>query len=195
MAKLHAKMTLQQFETGYWYAVELKEFAKSLGVKGFSRLRKDQLEALIRLTLQGESVIQAETKPRSSQNADKLALDHAVENYVSNRATKDFILAQAQTRHPALPSKSGRWYWLNRWREQQIEDGLAITYADLVEQMVKLCLVGGRLPQIPSARFNNFISDFLAAGAGNREEACLAWDALKQQKLPKTFDAWQRSQR
>lgn len=194
MAELHAGMTLQQFESGYWYAVELKAFAKTLGVKGFSRVRKDQLEDLIRLALEGKSVELITTKPHSIQSADKLALEQPVANYVSNKATKDFILFQAQMQHPALPAKSGRWYWLNRWREQQIEQGIAITYGDLVEQMVELCNSQGRLPQIPSARFNNFISDFLATGVGNREDACLAWKELKQQKTPKTFDAWQQSQ-
>ena len=195
MAALHADMTLQQFESGYWYAVELKAFAKTLGVKGASRLRKDQLEELVRLALEGKPVEQIATRPRAIQRADKLALEQPVAHYISNKATKDFILAQAQKQHPALPAKSGRWYWLNRWREQQIGQGIAMTYGDLVEQMIALCTSQGRLPQIPSARFNNFISDFLAAGEGSREEACLAWEELKQQKHPKTFDAWQQSRR
>lgn len=114
MAKLHPGVTLQQFDTGYWYAIELKEFAKALGVMGSSRLRKDQLEELIRFKLQGKPVEQTVTKPRDRQCADKLAVKHPVTNYVSNKATKDFILSQAQERHPSLPEKSGRWYWLNR---------------------------------------------------------------------------------
>lgn len=164
-------------------------------MKGISRLRKDQLEELIRLALEGNSVEPISTEPRSLLRADELALEQPVANYASNKASKDLMLLQAQKRHPALLAKPGRWYWLNRWREQQIEHGIVITYGVLVEQMLELSTTQGRLPQIPSARFNNFISDFLAAVECSREEASFAWEELKQQKLPKTFDAWQQSQR
>ena len=44
-------MTLDEFDTGYWYALELKRSAKDLGASVSSRMRKDELEAAIRLYL------------------------------------------------------------------------------------------------------------------------------------------------
>ena len=39
-------MTLAQFENGYWYLDEIKNFAKEIGVRLVSRLRKDELWCL-----------------------------------------------------------------------------------------------------------------------------------------------------
>ena len=41
-------MTLAQFNNGYWYAAELKSFAKSIGITFTNRLRKDELEHYIK---------------------------------------------------------------------------------------------------------------------------------------------------
>src|SRR5258705_3802466 len=46
--KLSKSMTEQQFENGYWYAVEIKAFADEIGIPSASRLRKDELEKLIK---------------------------------------------------------------------------------------------------------------------------------------------------
>lgn len=189
--KLSVNMTCEAFDAGYWYALELKAFARELGIKGASKYRKDQLEALIRQQLVGDQSASLPAKPaKPPVEADSLALDSPVKYYVSNKATKQFILQQAEILHPQLPAKSGRWYWLNRWREQQLEQNHPITYADLVQQMLHLCLQPGRLPQIPSARFNNFISDYLAAGEGTREQAMAAWQQLKKADTAKTYAAW-----
>ena len=45
---LSRSMTLDEFDTGYWYALALKRFAKELGIGGSSWMRKDELEAAIR---------------------------------------------------------------------------------------------------------------------------------------------------
>ena len=89
-----------------------------------------------------------------------------------------------------LPKKSGVWYWTNRWREEQLEKKRKITYLDLVQHFVQLSTQEGRLPQIPSARFNNFITDFLAANEGSRDEAKAEWEKLKSLGIPKTYIAW-----
>ena len=41
-------MTEEQFDNGYWYAVEIKAFADDLGIPAASMLRKDELEELIK---------------------------------------------------------------------------------------------------------------------------------------------------
>ncbi|MCB1168581.1 MAG: Rho termination factor N-terminal domain-containing protein, partial [Leptospiraceae bacterium] len=46
--KLTRTMTEAQFDNGYWFATEIKAFAKELGIPNSSRLRKDELENLIR---------------------------------------------------------------------------------------------------------------------------------------------------
>jgi hypothetical protein len=53
-----------------------------------------------------------------------------------------------------------------------------------------------RLPQIPSARMNNFFTDFRAdpANAGrSRTEMMTAWNALKLAKGPKTYAFYKSS--
>ncbi|MEL7313296.1 MAG: hypothetical protein AAFN07_17405, partial [Pseudomonadota bacterium] len=180
------------FDNGYWYAADLKRFATELGFPGVSRLRKDQLEGLIRGYLESGELPKARRRRVGKvlrKDPDVLSLQSRIVHYVSNKATKSFIKSEAAKIHGSVPSKSGAWYWLNRWREENVAHG--ITYADLVNHYIKLCSEPGRLPQIPSARMNNFVSDFLAANAGTRQEAMEAWEDLKDMKVPKTFKAWQ----
>ena len=46
--KLSTATTLTQFDNGYWYATELKEFAKTIGIPSANKLRKDELAAGVR---------------------------------------------------------------------------------------------------------------------------------------------------
>ena len=50
--KLSMSMTWAQFDNGYWYATELKEFAETIGIPSASKLRKDELERAIKVFLQ-----------------------------------------------------------------------------------------------------------------------------------------------
>jgi hypothetical protein len=43
-AGLTETMTEAEFENGYWYATELREFAAKIGIPSASKLRKDELE-------------------------------------------------------------------------------------------------------------------------------------------------------
>ncbi len=49
-------MTVAQFDNGYWYAAEIKQFAKAIGIPSASKLRKDELEKAIKLFLQTKKV-------------------------------------------------------------------------------------------------------------------------------------------
>lgn len=188
---LHKVKTVDEFESGYWYASELKQFAKEIGVKNSSKLRKDQLEEVIKGFIQSGCVLAKHTKAAAKkEKSDKLALKEHIQYYISNKETKAFIKAEALKLCPDLPKKSGVWYWINRWREQQLEKKYTVTYLDLVQHFVMLSTQEGRLPQIPSARFNNFITDFLAANEGSREDAKAAWEQLKSINIPKTYTAW-----
>ena len=44
---LSPTMTLRDFENGYWYLDQLKNFAERIGVPAAKRLRKDELERAI----------------------------------------------------------------------------------------------------------------------------------------------------
>lgn len=46
--KLTDNITEEAFDKGYWYADEIKVFAKKIGIVNSSKLRKDELEELIK---------------------------------------------------------------------------------------------------------------------------------------------------
>jgi len=41
--ELSATMTLREFENGYWYRKQLKDFAQRIGIPAAAELRKDEL--------------------------------------------------------------------------------------------------------------------------------------------------------
>ncbi len=197
MAKLHENMSREAFENGYFYAADLRRFAKSLGI-AVGNLKKDEIELHIKARLFGYSGVLPVAVPnrRDNTSRDLLRLDSRVVNYVDDRKTKGFLLKRVESKYGPLPDKSGQWYGLNSWRKAQLAKQERITYADLVEQLASLKRRKGRLPQIPAARLNNFISDFIAdpenAGKG-REQALEAWNELKQSNSHKTYIAYKKA--
>ena len=195
--KLSKSMTEEQFDNGYWYAIEVKAFADEIGIPLASRLRKDELEELIKHFLRtGEA--KGPTRRKLSRSGVRdiergLSLKLPVVNYTSNKETKDFLVKEALKIAPNLKLKSGARYRLNRWREEQIDKGIKITYEDLVKQYVQLNQLEGSFPQAPSGRYINFISDFLAAERNaTRDEAISAWGQLKRLDIPKNYRAWKK---
>ena len=59
-------MTEEQFDNGYWYAVEIKAFADEIGIPLASKLRKDELEKLLKHFLRT-----GEVKSPARQNLSK----------------------------------------------------------------------------------------------------------------------------
>ena len=195
--KLSRSMTAEQFDNGYWYALELKAFADEIGIRFASRLRKDELEELIKHFLRtGEAKGPTRKKLSISGVRDierGLSLKLPVVNYTSNKETKDFIVKEAVKMAPDLKRKSGARYRLNRWREEQVDKGIKITYEDLVKQYVRLNRMEGSFPQAPSGRYINFLSDFLAAEKNaTREQAVKAWGQLKKLEIPKDYRSWKK---
>jgi len=188
-------MTPEQFENGYWYATELKRFADAIGIPSASKLRKDELEKSIATFLRTGKA-RVPTKRSLSRvgikDVDKgLSLDLPIENYTSNKTTKSFIEREALKIAPTLKRKSGARYRLNRWREEQLTSGKAITYRDLVNRYVELNQFQGSFEKIPQARYINFLSKFLAAEQdATMEEAIKAWKKLKTLDAPNTYEAW-----
>src|SRR5205807_1631495 len=135
---LSPTMTLREFENGYWYLDQLKNFAERIGIPSANKLRKDELEkAIVAFLRTGRAALPTKRSLRKSGVKDVergLNLKLRIENYTSNRETKDFIVEQAHRMAPEVREKSGVWYRLNRWREEQITSGQHPSYGDLVRQ-------------------------------------------------------------
>lgn len=192
-------MTLTQFNNGYWYATELKEFAETIGIPYASKLRKDELEMAIKHFLQTrkvESPTKRDLSTRRIKDTERgLSLNLPVAVYTNDKETKSFLEREAQKLAPGLKRKSGARYRLNRWREEQLINDLKTTYGDLVKEYVRLCQSEGPFPQVPTGRYINFMSDFLASEKGaTREQAIQAWKHLKTLDAPKTYRSWLKSQ-
>lgn len=192
MVTLHQGMSVEEFDNGYFYASELRAFARELGIT-VGNFRKFELEELIREFLRtGRVPDHKPALPRKVGKArDVLKGDLVVTNYVGDKKTKAFLLELVHAKAPGLSHKSGQWYWLNDWRRKKQEAQEYFTYGDLAEHLCTLMQTKGRLPRIPSARMNNFITDFMAdpANAGiPREKVLKAWNWFKEQPGPKTYD-------
>ena len=189
-------MTIQEFDHGYWYATELKRFARAIGIRGASALRKDQLESAVRSVLSGERASIVAAPPSVANKAARdtahpLTMTRRIVRYTNDRATKDFLQRQARKLAPGVPFRSGARYRLNRWREEQIAAGVPITYGNLVREYVRLCRSDEPFARMPHGRYINFVSDFYAhRPAASREEIIAAWHELKTMDCPKTFRDW-----
>jgi SAP domain-containing new25 len=191
---LSPTMTVRDFENGYWYLDQLKDFAESLGIPAAKKLRKDELENAIVVFLRtGNAVVPTNRSLRKTGVKDVergLNLNLRIENYTSNRETKDFIIEQARLMTPDVREKSGVWYRLNRWREEQITAGEHPTYGDLVRQYIALNKVQ-QFERVPHGRYINFVADFLKANkSATRAEAIDAWNELKELDVPKDYVSW-----
>ncbi|MEP0519094.1 MAG: hypothetical protein ABJO09_02800 [Hyphomicrobiales bacterium] len=191
---LSASMSVSEFDSAYFYAKDLKVFAKTLGIR-VGNFRKIELEALIREFLALGNIPDAQpVLPRKQgQSRDQLSSEKQVINYVGDKKTKAFLLELVKAEDPNVKAKSGQWYWLNDWRRKQQETKTSFTYQDVANKLLELMQTAGRLPQIPSARMNNFITDFRADptnSCASREQIMAAWEHLKGTSGPKTYEAY-----
>ena len=191
---LSPTMTVRDFENGYWYLDQLKNFAECVGIPAAKKLRKDELENAIVVFLRtGNAAVPTKRSQRKTGVKDVergLTLTRRIERYTSNPDTKDFIVQQARAMAPEVREKSGVWYRLNRWREEQITSGRHPTYGDLVRQYITLNRMQ-RFEKVPHGRYINFLAEFLATEKGaTRAKAIAAWTALKRLDVPKNYASW-----
>jgi hypothetical protein len=191
---LSPTMTLRAFENGYWYLDQLQHFAERIGVPAARRLRKDELErAIVTFLRTGDAALPTARSLRKTGVKDVergLGLKRRIEHYTSNRDTKAFIVAQARRMAPEVREKSGVWYRLNRWREEQITGGKHPTYGDLVRRYIALNKLP-RFEKVPQRCYVNFLAAFHAADKrATRAEAIAAWKALKKLDVPKDYASW-----
>jgi hypothetical protein len=195
--KLSATMTLREFENGYWYLDQLKDFACVIGIPAATKLRKNEIEQAI-VTFLRTGTVKLPTKRALRKTGLKdiergLSLNLRIEHYTSNRETKGFIVGEAVKQAPEVREKSGIWYRLNRWREDQITSGKHPTYGDLVRQYIALSKVE-RFEKIPHGRYLNFVAEFLAAEKNvTRADAIAAWAELKAMDIPKNYASWTKA--
>ena len=197
--RLSATMTLREFENGYWYLDDLKDFAGRIGIPAATRLRKDELEraivAFLRTGTVGLPTKRALFKTGAKDLERGLSLKLRIEHYTSNRETKDFIVREARKVAPEIREKSGVWYRLNRWREDQVTRGSRPTYGHLVNQYVALNRMD-RFDKIPYDCYINFVAEFLKAEeGGTRSDAIAAWVELKSMDMPKNYTSWVKARR
>ena len=198
--ELSRSMTITQFDNGYWYATEIKAFAKEIGIPSTSKLRKDELEELIRhyfRTKEVKAPVRKNLSKYGVKDVEKgLRLDLPIDYYTNDKETKDFLEREAVKIAPDFKRKSGARYRLNRWREEQINKGVKITYRDLILHYIDLSQVEGSFPQAPSGRFVNFLSDFLKGEKdATRTQAINSWNELKELDIPKNYRAWKSHRR
>jgi hypothetical protein len=201
-ASLSASISLKQFDHGYWFAAELKQFARNLGIPSAARLRKDELERSIRQFLRSGTIAQPATQ-NSAKSIRSLPRDvdlglhlaRRVVRYTNDRATKEFLEREAKKLAPTFRRRSGAMYRLNRWREEQLRIRVALTYRGVVDEYIRLMQSAGRFARVPHGRYINFMSDFLAREPGaTKAQAIKAWHRLKRMDCPKTYRAWTKSQ-
>src|SRR4030095_10680124 len=190
---LSPTMTVREFENGYWYVDELRDFGGRIGIPGAARLRKDELERAIVAFLR-TGAIKLPTKRALGKTGMKdlergLTLHLRIERSQSNRLTKEFIVRQAKNAFPEVREKSGDWYRLNRWREEQVTQGNHPTYGDLVRQYIALNKMD-LFEKIPHGRYINFVAEFLATEKSTRADAIAAWTELKSMDVPKSYASW-----
>jgi hypothetical protein len=191
---LFPTMRLRDFENGYWYVDQLKNFAQRIGIPAAEKLRKDELEkAIVAFLRTGKAALPTERSLRKTGVKDVergLSLKLRIENYTSNRETKDFIVEQAGMLAPQVREKSGVWYRLNRWRDEQLTSDEHPTYGDLVRQYIVLNKMQ-RFERVPHGRYINFVAEFLGADKrATRAEAIAAWTELKERDVPKNYVSW-----
>jgi len=188
------KLNETQFLNNYYYASELKKLAKDIGIQNIMKLRKDELEKIILKYIKTGKVNNSTKNQLTHKNKieDTLNLNSYIKNYKNNKKTWIFINHEVRKLEPNFKEKSGAKYWLNRWREKQIEKGNQITYRDLVKEYLRLTNIS-KLPKIPSAKFNNFITDFLKNEKGKtRTDAIKEWEKLKKMNSPKNYISWKK---
>jgi len=198
--RLTETMTEAEFERGYWYATQLKEFATKIGIPAANKLRKDELETALKhffRTGEPKNFAKRELSKSGPRDVDQgLRLGLPVVHYTSNRETKDFIVREAAKLQPGFKRVSGTRYLLNRWREAQITRGRRITYGDLVKQAIRLNKTKHWPLRVEHGRYINFISDFMAANpTSSHVEAVRAWKEVKAMDAPKTYAAWSTARR
>ncbi len=195
--KLSLSMSVEQFDHGYWFATELKAFAKSIGILHAGNLRKDELETAIRSFLRTGKLarpVRRNLSRKGIKDVDRgLRPGLRVVLYTNDKTTKDFLEREAKKLSRDYRRRSGARYRINRWREENLTKGARITYADLVAEYVRLSRSDVRYARIGPTRYINFLGEFLEKEKfATHARARVAWKRLKSFDAPKSYRAWKK---
>lgn len=81
-----------------------------------------------------------------------------------------------------------------RWRDAQLTRGARVTYRDLVKEYARLNRPETTYRRVPSGRYINFLSDFMAANPGATMAAAIrAWKTVKSMNAPKNYRTFART--
>src|SRR3989337_592340 len=196
-AKLTKDITEAAFDKGYWYANEIKALGKEIGIVNSSKLRKDELEQLIKHYIRTGEIKKAGRKniiKTGTKDLEKgLTISLPIINYTSNKQTKNFIKTEANRLAPGMKFKSGVWYRLNRWRDGQITKGQKITYGDLINEFIQLNQPESKFEKVRVGRYINFLSEFSAKEKGaTRQQAINEWKKIKTLDIEKDYKSWKQ---
>ncbi len=195
--KLSKGVTSEEFDNGYWYANDLKRFAKEIGIPNSSKLRKDELESLIKTYLKTGKVPKPKRKDiilKGPKDSDiGLRPNLPVKHFTNNKETWDFLNQQAKQIAPNFKRKDGTKYRLNRWRDEQVTKGNLITYEDLAKAYVQINNSNKPRKRIKGSYYMYFLKDYMKKEPNaKREEGIKAWHKLKTLPIPKTYEAWKK---
>ncbi len=196
--KLNPKMTVTEFENGYWYAKDLKKFAKEVGIPNSSKLRKDELENMIKSYLKTGKIPKPTRKninvkgPKDSVIG--LSEDLPVRHFTNNTETWNFLDSEARKIDPNFKRVDGTKYRLNRWRDEQLAKGKPITYGDLAKAYVEINNSNKPRKRIQGTYYMYFLDDYIKNEPNaTREEGIKAWHKLKKMDIPKTYKDWKKA--
>ncbi len=195
--KLSQSMTIDQFNNGYWYARDLKRFAKEIGIPSSSTLRKDELENLIKSYLKTGEVPKLKRKNSDSKGPKDseigLRPDLPVKHFTNNNETWNFLNEQAKKINPEFVRRDGTKYRLNRWRDEQLSQGKPINYGDLAKAYVKINDTNEPRKRIQGSYYMYFLEDYMKNEQNaKRKDGIKAWHKLKKMNLPKTYADWKK---
>jgi hypothetical protein len=107
---LSPTMTVREFENGYWYVAELRDFGGRIGIPGAARLRKDELErAIVAFLHTGAVKLPTKRALRKTGMKDLergLTLNLRIEHYYINFVA-EFLAAEKRTRANAIAAWTG----------------------------------------------------------------------------------------
>ena len=93
--KLSPSMTLRQFDHGYWYATQVKDFGKAIGIPSAGQLRKDELEKAIRsflVTGKARNPTRRTLSTSGIKDVERgLSLELDVVRFTNDKETKSFL--------------------------------------------------------------------------------------------------------
>ncbi len=198
--KLNKNMTIREFDNGYWYAKDLKKFAEEIGNPNSSKLRKDELESLIKTYLKTGKVTKPKWKniilkgPKDSDIG--LRPNLPVKHFTNNKETWDFLNQQAKQFDPNFKRRDGTKYRLNRWRDEQLTKGNPITYEDLAKAYVQINNSNKPRKRIKGSYYMYFLEDYMKNEPNaKREDGIKAWHELKNLDIPKSYKDWKNYQK